>query len=62
MIDVLCYFPVSDLFDGHINPDNKMLQAAEIVLNRVRREVSSFQKSPVADDRVDNGHLNPPFQ
>jgi hypothetical protein len=44
------------LFDGHIHPQNKLLERAHIVFERMFRAIFSFQKPAVINDGIGNVH------
>ncbi len=48
--------------DLHIHTQNKLLERAHIVSERMFRAIFSFQKPMVINDYIGNVHLSPHFR
>ena len=50
IVNISVYLAVSDLLNGHIEPQHKVSQGVQIVLNCMGRVVAALQMAAVIDD------------
>jgi hypothetical protein len=62
VVDVDRHLVVRHLLDGHVYPQNKLLDAVKIVLNGVGRIISSFKIPSKLNDRIGHVHRSPLLQ
>lgn len=61
IIRILCHLTGIHCLNGHIHPQHKVLKDVQVVLDRVRGEVASFQEAPVVHDHIADSHPSDSF-
>ena len=61
VVGILGHLVMVHCLNGHIHPQHKVLKDVEVVLDRVRGVVASFQEAPVVHDHVGYTHPSDSF-
>ena len=61
VVSILGHLVIIHCLNGHIHPQHKVLKDVQVVLDRVRGVVASFQEAPVVHDHVGYSHPSDSF-
>ena len=61
VVRILGHLVIIHRLNGHIHPQHEVLKDVQVVLDRVRGVVASFQEAPVVHDHVGHSHPSDSF-